>query len=321
MEPLPSGANFVRAKWLWEIGLHIAGDPKEPYTGNRDVCISVGSGSSEHYRPWLRMSSGSSILAHAVAHGELEMAIVNPSAMLTQAHRGTGLFAKPLPVRIIATHATGAPEIFWYVRADSPIKSMKDLAGKTVAYSRPGSTTHTVAVIVERKLNPPPKLVSTGGVPATRTQVMSGQIDAGWSTPPFILDLVRKGEARIAFRGAEVQEVQDQTIRVSIAGTENVKERRDALGRFMKAYWRAHNWMYDKPEESAAAYAKFAEIDLADAKMTREFSPREMFSVDRLRGVDQVMQQAVEGKFIDKPLTDAQLKELVQFVYHPEKKS
>ncbi len=104
MEPLPSGANFVRAKWLWEIGLHIAGDPKEPYTGNRDVCISVGSGSSEHYRPWLRMSSGSSILAHAVAHGELEMAIVNPSAMLTQAHRGTGLFAKPLPVRIIASY-------------------------------------------------------------------------------------------------------------------------------------------------------------------------------------------------------------------------
>ena len=27
MEPLPVGANFRRAKMLWEIGLHIAGDP------------------------------------------------------------------------------------------------------------------------------------------------------------------------------------------------------------------------------------------------------------------------------------------------------
>ena len=33
MEPLPKGANFVRAKTLWEIGLHIAGNPATPYGG------------------------------------------------------------------------------------------------------------------------------------------------------------------------------------------------------------------------------------------------------------------------------------------------
>ena len=37
MEPLPKGANFQRAKLLWEIGLHIAGNPDTPYYGNRDV--------------------------------------------------------------------------------------------------------------------------------------------------------------------------------------------------------------------------------------------------------------------------------------------
>ena len=37
MEPLPRGANFVRAKMLWEIGLHIAGNPETPYGGNRDM--------------------------------------------------------------------------------------------------------------------------------------------------------------------------------------------------------------------------------------------------------------------------------------------
>ena len=41
MEPLPVGANFKRAKMLWEIGLHIAGDPAIPYGGNRDMCIAV----------------------------------------------------------------------------------------------------------------------------------------------------------------------------------------------------------------------------------------------------------------------------------------
>src|SRR5947207_15673993 len=77
MEPasrpyLPKGANFIRAKFLWEIGLHIAGNPATPYYGNRDICITVGSGSGATYKPWLRMSCGSPILAHAVARGELD---------------------------------------------------------------------------------------------------------------------------------------------------------------------------------------------------------------------------------------------------------
>jgi len=104
MEPLPKGANFIRAKFLWEIGLHIAGNPATPYYGNRDLCITIGSGSAASYRPWLRMSTGSPILAHAVARNQLDLAIVNPSAMLTQAYRGKGLFREPLPLRIVANY-------------------------------------------------------------------------------------------------------------------------------------------------------------------------------------------------------------------------
>ncbi|MEK7341669.1 MAG: hypothetical protein AABZ69_05575, partial [Candidatus Binatota bacterium] len=104
MEPLPRGANFQRTKLLWEVGLHIAGNPDTPYYGNRDMCIVVGSGSGDNFRPWLRMATGSPALAHAVCRGELEMAMVNPSGFLTQAYRGTGLFKEPLPVRVIANY-------------------------------------------------------------------------------------------------------------------------------------------------------------------------------------------------------------------------
>lgn len=103
-EPLPVGANFRRAKTLWEIGLHIAGNPDTPYYGPRDIRISVGSGSGEHYRPWFSMSTGSPILAHAVASGEIDFAFVNPSAFLTQAYRGTGLFPEPLPLRAVFSY-------------------------------------------------------------------------------------------------------------------------------------------------------------------------------------------------------------------------
>ena len=104
MEPLPKGANFQRCKLLWEIGLHIAGDPATPYDGNRDMCIAVGKGSGDDFRPWLRMATGAPHLAHAVAEGTLDLAIVNPSALLTQAVRGTGLFKTPLPLAMVANY-------------------------------------------------------------------------------------------------------------------------------------------------------------------------------------------------------------------------
>ena len=124
MEPLPRGANFQRAKLLWEIGLHIAGDPKTPYFGPRDMCISVGSGSAENFKPKLRMSTGSPILAHAVCRGDLEMSMVNPSGFLTQAYRGTGLFPQPLPVRILANY----PSWDRYVHLIHPRTGLKSLA-------------------------------------------------------------------------------------------------------------------------------------------------------------------------------------------------
>ncbi len=104
MEPLPHGANFKRTKILWELGLHIAGDPSIKYGGNRDMCISVGSGGGETFVPSLKLASGSAIMAKSVARGDVDMAFVNPSAMLTQAYRGTGIFDTPLDLRIIGNY-------------------------------------------------------------------------------------------------------------------------------------------------------------------------------------------------------------------------
>src|SRR3712207_2527463 len=91
-EPLPRGANFRRAKFLWEIGLNVAGNPETPYGGDRDMCITVGNGSGDRFRPALRMATGSPILAHDVVNGGLDMAMVNPCGFLTQMHRGVGMF-------------------------------------------------------------------------------------------------------------------------------------------------------------------------------------------------------------------------------------
>jgi len=155
MEPLPRGANFVRAKMLWEIGLHIAGNPATPYGGNRDMVITVGSGSGERFRPWLRLATGSAILAEEVASGGVEAAFVNPSALLTQAYRGVGLFSAPLPLRIIALYPSWDRFVFM-VHPRTGIRSLADIKAKRypLRVSVREDPTHSTLVLIDQALAP-----------------------------------------------------------------------------------------------------------------------------------------------------------------------
>jgi TRAP-type uncharacterized transport system substrate-binding protein len=151
MEPLPKGANFVRGKTLWEIGLQIAGNPDTPYGGNRDMIITVGSGSGERFRPWLRMATGSAILAEEVAAGGVECAFVNPSALLTQAYRGVGLFKKPLPLRVVASYPSWDRMVF-AVHPRSGIRSLADIKTKRypLRISVREDPTHSTHVLIDQ---------------------------------------------------------------------------------------------------------------------------------------------------------------------------
>jgi TRAP-type uncharacterized transport system substrate-binding protein len=151
MEPLPKGANFVRGKMLWEIGLNIAGNPATPYGGNRDMIICVGSGSGERFRPWLRLASGSAILAEGVVKGDVEAAFVNPSALLTQAYRGVGLFKTPLPVRIICNYPSWDRFVMTF-HPRTGIRSVADIKAKKypLRVSVREDPTHSTIVLIDQ---------------------------------------------------------------------------------------------------------------------------------------------------------------------------
>src|SRR3954453_7104965 len=156
MEPLPKGANFVRAKTLWEIGLHIAGNPATPYGGNRDMVITVGSGSGAAFRPSLRLATGSAILAEEVAKGaqagsDVDLAFVNPSPLLPQAYRGGGLFRTPLPVRIVAVYPSWDRFVFM-VHPRTGIRSLADIKAKRypLRVSVREDPTHSTLVLIEQ---------------------------------------------------------------------------------------------------------------------------------------------------------------------------
>jgi hypothetical protein len=153
MAYLPVGANFKRGKILWELGLHIAGNPETPYGGNRDMCIVVGSGAGESFKPWLKLASGSAVMAHAVARGEVTAAFVNPSAMLTQAYRGVGLFDKPLDLRILASYPSMDRFVIG-IRKSLGFKSLHDIkkAKYPLKISIREDPTHSTLVLIDQML-------------------------------------------------------------------------------------------------------------------------------------------------------------------------
>jgi TRAP-type uncharacterized transport system substrate-binding protein len=77
---------------------------------------------------------GSSTIAgiHAVVAREVSLAIVNPSATLTLAYRGTGPFASPLPLRTIAVLPSRDQYVF-AVHPQTGLRSFSEIAAKRPA--------------------------------------------------------------------------------------------------------------------------------------------------------------------------------------------
>jgi hypothetical protein len=153
MERLPPRANYQRAKMLWEIGLQIAADTATPYGGPRDIQIVVGNGSGESFTPRLRLATGSPVLAHAVVNGELEGAMINPGGLLTQAYRGRGLFAEPLPVRILAVYPSW-DRFVYLVHPRTGLRSLAEIRDKRypLRLSIREDPTHSTRVLVDQTL-------------------------------------------------------------------------------------------------------------------------------------------------------------------------
>ena len=224
-----------------------------------------------------------------------------------------GAFAKGAPVRIIAASSTGSRELFWYVLASSPIKSLRDApAGTTIAYSTTGASTHIAVMrfIADYGLKARP--VATGDVSATTTQAMSKQVDVGWSVAPFNLDPLAKGDIRLVARASDIARIRGQTIRVQIANLNVLEKKKDVLARYLAAYRETIDWMYSSPE-AVARYVAFSKLpESAVKRMLAEFIPKESLQIDKIDGVAESMQDAIQFKFLAQPLTDAQLKELIR---------
>jgi len=307
-------SSIVAAATLAAAGLAAADDQLKLTIGQRgnwDTAIAhLGTKAGIFKKHGLELemiyTSGSGETLQPVVSGsvDLGLAVGTLGAMAA--------YAKGAPVRIIAAQATGAAD-YWYAKTSSPIKSLQDTAGKTVAYSTNGSSTHSIvrAFVNEFKLTAKP--TPTGNPSTTLTAVMTDQVDVGWASPPFGLKEIDEGKIRVVAKATDAALVRGQTIRVVVANADALEKKKDAIGRFMQAYRETIDYMYGSNPQVIKDYAEFVNVSEPLAKKVRdEFFPKPLVWPDEIKGLDSLMEEAVTLKFIPAPLTKQQQAELIR---------
>lgn len=196
----------------------------------------------------------------AITTGGFQLGQAAPSAAVIA-------FAEGQPIRIIADNLP-FPTMLWVVKPDSPLKSMKDLKGKKLGYSRPGSASQTLAYIALRASGLDPEkdvqLVAAGGAPDQMTAVKTGVIDAGFSNDPVATQEVLRKNVRILATTAEfLTNWTDAMIGTSV---DYAKSNGDVLAAYLRAHQKAMDFIRTSPDKAAEIWGKGQGIDPEVAK-------------------------------------------------------
>lgn len=285
----------VPQKGAWETGFTHIGD-------------KAGIFKAENIEVDYLFTRGGSETVQAVLSGSVDLAVANGIL-------GTiGGYAKGAPIRVTAASITGTPEVFWYVREDSDIKTVKDLAGKKLGYSQPGSSTNLILATALKHFGVEATIVPSGAPSGSFTMVMSKQIDAGWSVPPFRLQDITDKKVRIIFTGLEVPSLQSQTTRVHVTNANTLKNKRDLLVRFHRALQKSMDYAYTN-DKALEIYAQYANISVDVARTVRDkFHPRANMQMSKINDLPQSIQQALDYKFISKPMKPEDLKGMIDIL-------
>jgi methionine synthase II (cobalamin-independent) len=121
-----------------------------------------------------------------------------------------------------------------------------------------------------------------------------------------------EGKIRVIALARDLESIRTQTVRTLVANAGDLAARPDVYKRFIAAYREIIDWMYSDPK-APEMYAAYARIRPEMAKTVRDkYYPKAMHQIDRIEGMKEMMDDAVAFKYMPKPLTDEQQKELLK---------
>ena len=194
--------------------------------------------------------------------GETQQAVISGSVDIGVAPGIMGVlsaFSKGAPVRIIGAETTGASDLYWYVPASSPIKSLKDTDGKTIAYSTNGSSTHGIVTAFMKQYDLKAKPTATGGPAPTLTQVMSEPDRrrlVGAAVRPAAAGRRQDPDHRAAATTPPCSRARPVRL-LDHQRADAARRARRSIDRFMKAYRETIDWLYSDDPGGAQDLRRF----------------------------------------------------------------
>ena len=157
---------------------------------------------------------------------------------------------------IIAAGAWSVADQMWMVKKDSTLKGIKDLAGKQIAYTAPGSVSNMLILMSLKASGMTPqqvKLVPAGDLGANISAVGSGAVDAGFSD-----ELIYAQNKELVKPLFMVRDVLDphmmQTVMITTA--DYAKAHPDIIKGLVAARREGLAYTLDHPDEAADITAK-----------------------------------------------------------------
>jgi NitT/TauT family transport system substrate-binding protein len=171
------------------------------------------------------------------------------------------------PLKIIGGGVESIGDILWITQPDSAISSIKDLVGKKVSYTSPGSVTNMLILMCLKAANIDPKevkLLPAGDIGANLSAVINRAVDAGMNGEPLWSE--NKGKVKPAFWTKDCFPP-EMTQTVAITTTEFAQTGGDKLRAIIAARREGVEYIIKNPDESADIVAKAYN---GDPKLYRE---------------------------------------------------
>jgi len=178
----------------------------------------------------------------ALVSGSVEFGAFSGSSAVAAVLAGSDLV-------FVAAKGNFAVMSFW-VRRDSPIKSLPELKGKTIGVTRAGSATHTIAQLALKSVglsDRDVKFLHHGGLPESFASLDRSIVDASMGSPPRpgFRELVDLSSLKIPFLQGAI-EVQRSFL----------QSRRDTVANLVKAYLETIKLAKERPELAIAAISR-----------------------------------------------------------------
>jgi NitT/TauT family transport system substrate-binding protein len=152
-------------------------------------------------------------------------------------------------IKIVMMGVRSAADIYWVVKPDSPLKTVKDLVGKKLAITSPKSVTDSLTTMVLNKHGIFDKVErpALGTIGAGLTALDKGAVDSASLIDP--LYSARKDKYRVIF--AIKDELPPIAQTVAIASTKFMKEHPEKLRAIIRGRMMGVDYIYSNPKDAA----------------------------------------------------------------------